>query len=536
MRTTCVCLFLMLFMLITSGCSVPAATPQTIQVELIADGGAQQLNLPVGSTVDQALEQAQIQLGALDRSEPDLFTALEDGSKIRVVRVRESFEVVQEAIPFQSQVMHNESLPIDQEILIQAGKNGLREITYRQVYEDGVLVSSQPITVKSVVIQEPLPEIRMAGIQAPFAPVAVQGQLYYLRDGNLWLIEGTTANRRAVLTTGDLDGRIFSISADSQWAIFTRQSEEAEKINRLWAANLWEALAGNPDEAELIDLKVDNIIHFADWRPGGDARIIFSTVEVRPSAPGWQANNDLHSLVFSGSGWTTQWTTFIEANAGGVYGWWGTGFAWNPTGTQLAYFRPDGVGLVDLEEGLFNPVLQITPLQTLADWAWAPGLAWNAQGDRLITVDHPAPNAGVPPEESPLFDLVSVSLDGKDRQTLVRQSGMFAYPLVSPTQSGGVSQVAYLQAIFPNQSETSRYQVALVDENGNGQKILFPGKETTGLEPTSHWGAWSPAPAPDRDSRLMAVLYQGNLWLIDVVSAEAFQITGDGLTYRVIWK
>ncbi len=536
MRTTSVRVFLLILALIVSSCNAPAVTPEMIHVEVKADGQSQQIELSPGSTVEQALVKANIRLGALDRSEPDQFTLLDEGLAVQVVRVSESFEIEQEVIPYESQTLLNESLPADQEILIQAGKNGLREITYRQVREDGVLVSSLPIPVKSVVIEDPLPEIRMVGMQSPFAPVAIQGQIFYLRDGNLWLIEGNTSNRRAVLTSGDLDGRIFSLSADGQWLLFTRQSADESKINSLWVANLWEALAGNPGEAKIIDLKVDNVIHFADWRPGGDTRIIFSTVEQRPSAPGWQANNDLQAMVFSNSGWTTEWTTLLEANSGGVYGWWGTDFSWNPAGTQLAFSRPDGIGWVDFEEELLTSTLEITPLQTRGDWAWAPGLAWSAVGERLFSVDHPAQNTAVTPEESQWFDLVSVKLDGSDKQTLVSQSGMFAYPLVSPTDAQGVAQVAYLQAIFPNQSETSRCRVAIVGENGQGQTILFPTGDSAGLEPTKHWGAWSPEPLPGKESFALAVIYQGNLWLIDTKSGESFQITGDHLTYRVIWK
>jgi hypothetical protein len=536
MRTYYSRVFLLILALLASSCAAPALTPQPISVTLTADGRTQQLSLAPGSSVEQALAQAQISLGALDRSEPELFSLLADGAEIRVVRVNESFEIVQEVIPFQSQVLHNESLPNDQEILIQAGKNGQREITYRQVSEDGVLVSSQPIPVKSVVITEPLPEIRMVGIQAPFAPIAIQGKLYYLRDGNLWLMEGNSANRRAILTSGDLDGRIFSISADGQWMIFTRRASEPEQINNLFALNLWESADAKPGEAETIDLKVPNLIHFADWKPGGETRIVFSTVEPRPSAPGWQANNDLHALVFSSSGWTTQWSTLVDTNSGGVYGWWGTDFAWSPDGSQMAFSRPDGIGLVDLDEGLLTPTLPITPLQTRGDWAWTPGLAWNSQGDRLFTVDHPARNPAIPPEESQAFDLISVSLDGKDQQTLVSQSGMFAYPLVSPPGENGAAQVAYLQALFPNQSETSRYQVAIVDENGKSQRTLFPKGETAGLEPSQHWGAWSPVPTLENQTYALAVLYQGNIWLIDTKSGEGFQITADHLTYRIIWK
>ena len=210
MRTTSSCIFLLVLALIAGSCSAPAPAAQTIQVTISVDGGVLQIELTQESTVDLALEQANITLSALDRCEPDRYALLSDGSEIKVVRVTEKFEIQQELIPFESQTLQNESLPKDQEILIQAGKNGLREITYRQVIEDGVMVDSQPIPVKSVVLEEPLPQIRMVGVQSPFAPIQIVGQMFYIRDGNLWLIEGNTTNRRPVLTSGDLDGRIFS--------------------------------------------------------------------------------------------------------------------------------------------------------------------------------------------------------------------------------------------------------------------------------------------------------------------------------------
>ncbi len=117
---------------------------------------------------------------------------------MHLVRVREAFEVEQVVLPFESQTLRNESLPVEKEVLIQRGKNGLQEITYRRVFEDGVEVSNQPMPVNSVILEEPLPEIRMIGVQTPFSPVEIPGRLYYLRDGNLWMIEGNTGNRRAV--------------------------------------------------------------------------------------------------------------------------------------------------------------------------------------------------------------------------------------------------------------------------------------------------------------------------------------------------
>ncbi|HSO28057.1 MAG TPA: G5 domain-containing protein, partial [Anaerolineales bacterium] len=323
-----------------AACVAGPAAPAQVPVLITVDGQEQQIGLPAGSSVQQALELAGVQLGPLDRTEPPLDTTLNPGSRVRVVRVSETFEVEQVVVPFETQTLRNESLPVDQEVYLQSGENGLEEITYRRVSEDGVPVSNLP--VRRETIKEPRPEIVMIGVQAPFAPLAVPGRLVYLRDGNAWMMEETTANRTAVVTSGDLDGRIFTLSPDRNWLLYTRKAaeEDEETINRLWVVNL------NGEGESPVDLKVSNVIHFADFLPGDSLRVVYSTVEPRATAPGWQANNDLNVLTFSGNGWTTRPAPVLEANNGGVYGWWGTDFAWAPDGQQLVMARPDGLQLM----------------------------------------------------------------------------------------------------------------------------------------------------------------------------------------------
>lgn len=527
-----------------AACAAPQATQALIRVELSADGETLQLTLPSGSTVQQALDQAELSLGTLDRVEPPAYTVLSDGAKVKLVRVTEEYEVEQVILPFERQTLRNESLPAEKEVLIQRGRNGLQEITYRRVFEDGVEVSSQPIAVNSVILEEPLPEIRMIGVQTPFSPVEIAGRLYYLRDGNLWKIEGNTANRRAVLTTGDLDGRVLSISQDENWALFTRRSDVDGRINDLWAAYIGETAedrtAAGQDEPLLIDLGVDNVIHFADFAPGSNSKIYFSTVEPRPTAPGWQANNDLLSLTFADTGWTTQWVTVIEANSGGVYGWWGTEYQWSPDGRWLAYARPDSIGFVDYKTGQITETLDILPLQTFGDWAWVPGIAWGPDGNVLYATEHSAPEGSSAAEASPDFDLSAGKFDSGPFLKLVNQVGMFAYPLASPLQQLGTGeleyQIAFLQAETPERSESGLYRIVVMDRDGSNRRTLFPSVENAGLEPQKYWGAWSTAPMPDSGHLALAVIYQGNLWLVDAVNGEAFQVTGDSLTTRVIWR
>jgi hypothetical protein len=519
-----------------AACSSPPATQAHIDVKITADGHDVSVQLPPGSTVQQALDVAGLSLGTMDRAEPPLYSILTSGSEVHIIRVTEDFEVVQEVIPFEQQTLKNESLPQDQEIYLQKGKNGLQEITYRRVYEDGVEVSGDTI-VKKVTLEQPVPEIIMIGIQAPFVPVAVPGKLIYLRDGNAWMIEESTGNRQAVVTTGDLDGRILSLSSDGSWLLFSRKSNEEGQINGLWVKDI------SSEDSKLIDLTVPNVIHFADWIPGSDSKIVFSTVEPRTTAPGWQANNDLYALSFSKSGWVTKWKDkpVLEPNSGGIYGWWGTSFAWAPDGEQLAYARPDGIGLLNFLDGTLAPVLDMIPYQTRGDWAWVPGLAWGPDGKNLYTVDHVPPAGTVSPEESQVFDLTAISMESGAQLHIVSQAGMFAYPVISPPQpkaSGeNAYQVAYLQAIFPNQSESSRYRLMVMDRDGSNRQVLFPTDDRSGgLSPQNDWGAWSPDPMPESGNYAIAFIYQGNLWIVDAVSGKAQQITGDGLTTRVIWK
>lgn len=509
--------------LLIGGCIAPQVSQGQITVSVSADGESVEVEIPAGSTAEDALTAAGIVPDALDRTAPPLYTVLTEGAEVGLIRVREEFSVEQEVIPFENQIVRNESLPEGEEYWLQLGKNGSREVTTRVMFEDGEEVSRS--VVKAVVMEPPVPQIKMVGVQKAFVPFPIPGRLAYLMDGSAWVMEETTGKRRQVVDSGDLDGRVFSLSPDGSWLLFTRRSEDEEIINSLWAATM-------SDEAEaIIDLAVENVVHFADWRPGATLTVAFSTVEHRLAAPGWQANNDLGMLTFSSSGFVRRLEDVVETNSGGLYGWWGTNFSWAPDGLRLAYARPDGVGMVDLQTGVLTPTVEITPLQTFGDWAWIPGMAWGPDGQVLYTQNHP------PPAESQVFDLVAAPLAGSAVVQVVPQVGMFAYPVPSPlqelTSAAESYQLAYLQAAFPTQSETSRYRLMVMDRDGSNRRILFP-EEGAGLEPQQV--VWSPQPLDGGGGHALAVLYENNLWLVDSASGATWQITGDGLTSRAAWK
>ncbi|HNB55207.1 MAG TPA: G5 domain-containing protein, partial [Anaerolineales bacterium] len=275
-------LFLIVLWLV--GCTPPQLTQQSlITVRLTADGRTAEIQIPAGSTAEDLLQIAGLTLETLDRTDPPTFTLLTEGSEVRVIRVTEEFTIEEVTLPFDQQTVRNESLPEGETRLVQPGVNGQQEITYRRVYEDGVEVSVNP--VKVVTLQEPVAEIVMVGSQTPFVQVDIPGKLAYISGGNAWIMQGNTANRRPVITTSDLDGRVFKLSPDGAWLLFTRRSEDENVINTLWAAKI------DDDSGLLIDLQVANVIHFADWVPTSTLRVAYSTVEPRDTAPGWQANN-----------------------------------------------------------------------------------------------------------------------------------------------------------------------------------------------------------------------------------------------------
>lgn len=513
---------LLTFSLLT-GCRSPQVASEAITVSITADGASHNVTVPAGSTVSQAIQASNLTVGNLDRVDPPLYTVLSNGNSVNIIRVKEVFETEQQIIPFEKQVVRNESLPEGETRLVQEGSNGTQELTYRRVLENDVEISKN--VVKSVILQEAVPEIVMVGAQSSFAPLPIPGKMAYLAGGNAWIIDTSTANRTPLVTTGDLDGRIFKLSPNGTYLLYTRKSTKPadKEINTLWAVK---TAGGKP-----INIGASNVVHFAGWIPNSNS-LMYSTVEPRSTAPGWQANNDLYRYSIT----TGERRKVLDASSGGVYGWWGSTFAFSPDG-KLAYAYPDGIGLVDIDGKYIKPLLDIVPLNTHSDWAWLPSLAWGADGNTLYFTSHAPPPSLVSEEDSPYFDISATSVATNATVQLVEQTGMFSYPASSVVHRSTREkeyQMAYLQAIFPAQSETSRYRVVVMDRDGSNRRTIFPANDAPGLEPQTP--VWAPDVINGQTGDFIAVVYQGNLWLVDSGNSQAYQVTGDGLVTRIDWE
>lgn len=495
-------------------------------VEVLINDGGKTINVfpEIGTTVQSILASQNIVLSQFDQVTPDLFSVITESSDILIVRVEEKFDTEEIVIPYDQQTVRNESLPEKQTILVQTGKNGTREITYRNLYENGILISRS--IVRQVDTVNPKPEIIMVGVQSPFAPIPINGKIFYISAGNAWMMENDSANRKPIITTGDLDGRIFSLSDNLEWLLFSRNSDDPNVINELWVINL------SNQDAEPVYLKIDNVIHFADWLPGYALSVLVSTVEKRQVAPGWQANNDLIQLTLGANGTSLKQEVIIESNSGGIYGWWGTTFQFSPNGKFLSFARPDSIGYVDFKNNELIVLKEIIPFQTGSEWAWVSPTSWSSDSKFIYFVEHQSDPSFANPESSPFFDLKSINIDTNQILSNQKNVGMFSFTTSSPFIENNKFKIIYLQAIFPENSDTSRYRVMIVDRDGSNSYVIFPSEGNQGLEPQPI--SWEPC--IEKTICHAGILYQGNIWLLDTIQNASVQLTGDGLITRFSWN
>jgi Tol biopolymer transport system component len=492
----------------------PAADPDGYTITVIADGVERDL-VAAGPTVREALAEAEITLSEIDRVVPPEFTPLERGLVVQVFRVTEAFTITQDVISFERRTVRNEALATGETRLLQAGSNGLRELTERVTFEDGAPIDRR--IVREVLLRAPVDEVVMVGSRGTLMPIPVSGTLVYASGGNPWVISGNSAVRRPLDASADLDGRVFAVSPDGRTLAYTRAAPVVTETNSTLLNTLW-----------LVDLQrsgsrpvrtpVTSVLNLT-WADDG-RRFAYTTGERTGRAPGWQANNDLWIATVS-AGDPLERERVLDSSPGGDFGWWGTQFAWSPSGEALAYARADGVGLVTADDGELRILAAFAIFQTYSDWVWTPAPAWSLDGRFVLAVLHGPPPERVAPQDSRVFDLWALDAEGGLAMKLAPSSGMWAYPV--PADAG----IAYLQALDPDDSAFGRYALYVMDHDGSNERRLFPAPGQPGLKPQRI--AWSPG------GREIAITYLEDIYLVDVATGTARQLTSDGQSASPQW-
>ena len=526
-------IFGLLFILITviTACT-PEPEEQAILVALRADGREQTYRHTEPITVGQFLREIELELGPQDRVNPDQVTQITDGMIITVRRVEEQTECIEQTIPYDERTIIFEGLPAGERRIAQRGENGIEEVCSRVIYEDGVEVERVP--ENTVVLIEPIDEIVNVGPDDELEPVSITGTIAYINNNNAWIIRGSNTSRRPLTTDGDLDPNVFSLTNDGNQLLFATQSESDDLYNQVWVITDTTQAQPNPIQLPIQDVR------YAEWRPGFPNTISYSTLEITETSPGWNAYNDLWFITIDpNTGTTIRIDEVLERSQGGLYGYWGTLYEWSPDGDQLVWIRADSVGLVDLEDNdLDSPLLTYPVLALETDSSWRTSVSWSPDTQLITATVHGPPVGAEIPETSPVFNVAVAAISGEFiADNVIERAGIWANPSFSPELQNTNSEfpqgyLAYFQARrWETSIVQSDYDLVIADRDGSNARVIFPASDQSGISAldVAEELAWSP------DGRQIAFIYQGNLWIIDVASGIAHQMTQDGGASNPVW-
>jgi Tol biopolymer transport system component len=466
------------------------------------------------ATVRDLLEEANITLENLDHVTPAENTRIQSHMTITVTRVIQRFETITETLPFERRVVKDASIPQGKTRLLQAGQEGTRASVYRITIEDGVQV--ERALVREIIRDTPRDEILMIGTQTQIQPRPISGTLAYLNYQDAWLMQNSSSNRRRITSLGDLDERVFALSPDGTRLLFTRAVTEADHVNALWLVHTDQA------DAEPLDLQIHDIL-WADWSPNGE-RIAWTTAEPSERPSGWRGQNDLQTAILTPQDRLISRREVLPPEAGGGYGWWGTRYTWAPDSANLAYARPDEVGVVNVHNGKRQTLARFPAYRTYSTWAWHPHIAWSPDGGFISTVLHSTAPNRVDPEESPVFDLWTLEATGAYSAEIASEVGMWAAPTYAPSGE----TLLFGRARIPYQSQRSAYTLCTIDRDGSNRTCAYPPDEERGIE-RPVWG-WSP------DGEGIFFILQGDLHLYLPVEGTALRLTDEGGITQVVWK
>lgn len=487
-------------------------------------------------TVEEFLTQENVQaLGITwdenDRLVPPAYTQITDGTRITIVSVDEQENCEMEVIPYEVVTLRNEAFEPDERRVQQTGENGEQQVCYRTIFENGTEVQQIPIGQPEI-IREPVNEIVVVGVSEEVEPVLITGTLAYINNGNAWIVRRNSTEKRALTITSDLDSFVFTLSDDGQYLLYTREPEDTESfVNELWVLDTTLV-----DSA--VQLSVSDVL-YAEWIPESEDTIAYSTGEVYDLDPGWDALNNLWvSRIDPETGNAFNPRQIVEESSGGSYGWWGTVFKWSPDGERLAWSQAEAVGIYDNSDPI--TLTQFASFRNIQDWSWRASLAWSWDSSLITTVVHGLPpSANIPPETSPIFNVVVLDADGNFEALIQEGAGMWASPKFSPQLQIPDAQypqgyLAYLKVRNPNDPVSGEYDLVIADRDGSNARIVFPPEGQSGINPsdfgiTQQDFTWSP------DGRQIAVVYQGDVYIVDVETRISYRLTFDGGSENPVW-
>ncbi len=498
-------------LLLVWGGPILAACQPSRQVTLVADGRTWEVSTTAG-TVAEVLREAGVTLGPLDRTEPDRWTGVHAGMTIAVIRVRQENVSVTMPVAYEQQVIRDEGTPRGETRLLQVGANGEEELIFQVTYENDQEVKRELIDRR--MIKEAQREVIVVGTRGLLVSITFTGTIAYLSGDNAWVMRQRSGTKRPLTFASDLDHRVFDLSPDGGWLLFTRRPRDPDDqntLNELWAVGTQQV------GEEPVFLNIRDVI-YATWGPDSQT-FVYSTAERTPRPPGWKARNDL----WLGTRDVVTTTQILSPSGRHPYAWWGYTFAWSPDGTRFACATPDGIHVIDRATGRWRTLLTYPVYHTYADWVWTSSLSWSPDGRRLAAVAHGAPERGEAPEDSPIFNVWSLDTRGEDHQMIAYNVGMWSMPRWSPRGD----LLLYGLARDPTRSHVGPYDLYVARPDGSQARRLFPAPGQIGLPIPE--AAWSPT------GEAVVTAYLQDLYWVPL-EGQPQQLTDSGLSRWPLWS
>ncbi len=139
-------------------------------VTIMADGRARTVRTNA-ATVREAVEEAGITLRGQDTTSVPQGSFPRDGQTVTVLRITGGKEVREEPIPFQVRRTDDPTLFRGTEVVEEAGRPGLRRVTYSLRTVNGV--KQKPRRIRTELVREPRPQVVKVGTKE--RPASVQG-------------------------------------------------------------------------------------------------------------------------------------------------------------------------------------------------------------------------------------------------------------------------------------------------------------------------------------------------------------------------
>lgn len=505
--------------------STACATQPTKRVVLEFDGKRYVVET-VAATVQDLLIEQNIPFSENDRVEPPIYAEVARSATITITRVQVKTETSRVPIAFTRKLVRDEFYPDGQLRLIQLGVNGESEVTFSITFEKGQETGRRETLRK--IITPARDEILAIGTQGSIPTIPISGTIAYLANGNAWALRQASSNKRALTNTGDLDGRVFSLSGDGRYLLFSRGADEnSNALNSLW---LMDTLV--LDETPR-PLGINDALN-AQLSPDGRVAA-YSMGEKTGGAPGWKARNDLW-LATDLTSVQMQRQQIWKPSIPAPYGWWGGNFQFSPDARALAYAFSGEIGLVDLGN---KPILsgenylsrqsirKFPPFITKADWVWTPQISWSPDNRFIVGVVHAPLDSANLANDNPNFEIWAFSRDNAVAAPLAKQTGMWSAPVWSGWDDRRESRIAFGTALSPSDSERSRYTLSVMDRDGGNKKQIFPLANENGL--TAIQVAWSPT------AKQLLAIREGDVWLYDLGTSRWSQLTANGASALPRW-